>query len=148
METNFTRSLSIHIKYIRDDILKIINGLYDRALNHDNSKWSDAERPYYEKTEHIETKNLKSYKEVLEATYDIVAPALDNHIKLNRHHPEHHKNGINDMNLIDIIEMVCDWHSSAKTRQLPLDIKYNVDRFNISPQLEKIIKNTVKLLDD
>lgn len=148
METKFTKSLTTHIKYIREDILYIINKLYNRALNHDNSKWSDEERPYYEKTNSIETSKLSSYKDVLEATYDIVAPALDNHMKLNRHHPEHHKNGINDMNLIDLIEMVCDWHSSAKTRKLPLDIKYNVDRFNISPQLEKIIKNTINELNN
>lgn len=148
METKFTKSLSTHIQYIREDILKIIHKLYERALNHDNSKWSDAERPFYEKSNEIELENMTSYKTILEATRDIVQPALDNHYKLNRHHPEHHKNGINDMNLIDIVEMVCDWHSSAKTRGLPLDVNYNVQRFNISPQLEQIIKNTIDFLNN
>jgi hypothetical protein len=37
-----------------------------------------------------------------------MAPALKHHYENNRHHPEHFKNNIDDMNLIDLIEMLCD----------------------------------------
>ena len=34
---------------------------------------------------------------------------LVHHYEINSHHPEHYKNGIEDMTLFDIIEMLMDW---------------------------------------
>lgn len=77
-------------------------------------------------------------------------PALDHHYAHNRHHPECHADGVNDMTLIDLIEMVCDWTASAK-RNASGDVRkgldFNAERFGISPQLLRIIKNTVEFLD-
>ena len=72
-------------------------------------------------------------------------PALDHHYANNRHHPEHFENGISDMNLIDLIEMICDW-KSATARHSDGDIKrsiiINTNRFKLSDQLAKILSNT------
>jgi len=150
-ETRFALSLRKHIAYIRENINKVMRELSERALHHDDSKWSEQERPLYEKSDEAVNfygKEIKSYEELLKITNPIVAPAIEHHFKVSRHHPEHYKYGINDMNLIDIIEMVCDWHSSAKTRGLPLDCKFNYERFGIDKQLQSIIENTLKFLEN
>jgi len=41
-------------------------------------------------------------------------PALEHHYALYRHHPEHFQNGIDDMNLIDLVEMFADWKASSE----------------------------------
>ena len=150
-ETRFTKSLAKHIGFIRDDLIEIIHQLYLRALHHDDSKWTDDERPYYEKSDEAVNfygKDIDSYEELLKITAPITAPAIKHHFEVSKHHPEHYKNGVNDMSLVDIIEMVCDWHSSAKTRGLPLDCEFNFKRFGIDEQLQKIIENTIKELDN
>ena len=40
-------------------------------------------------------------------------PAIDHHYANNRHHPEHWPNGINDMTLMDLIEMLADWKAAT-----------------------------------
>lgn len=57
---------------------------------------------------------------------------------------------IDDMNLIDIIEMFCDWKSSSMRHMdgnLRKSIEINSKRFNISPQLTKILLNSMDLID-
>ena len=63
----------------------------------------------------------------------------------NRHHPEHHKNGIDDMTLPDILEMFADWKASSERQNsgnILKSIEHNSGRFNINPQLVKIFENT------
>ena len=74
-------------------------------------------------------------------------PASVHHRKKNRHHPEHFENGIDGMNLIDIIEMIVDWRSASD--RVPGDsIRKSLpileERYKISPQLLKIIENTLE----
>jgi len=41
-------------------------------------------------------------------------PAIEHHYKNNRHHPEHFNNGIDEMNLVDLIELLCDWKAASE----------------------------------
>ncbi len=59
--------------------------------------------------------------------------------------------GINEMNLIDLMEMICDWAAATKRHEdgcLMDSLVANRDRFGISPQLSRILKNTVGLLPE
>ena len=69
----------------------------------------------------------------------------DKHYSLNRHHPEHHENGINDMSLIDLLEMLCDWCTAAK--DIDQSIEINAKDYGISSQLRQILKNTACVLE-
>ena len=138
-----------HIRKVSIYVDKIRLMLEDRALDHDMSKLKDPEidifSEYGPKLENT-TYGSDEYKEFLKN----MKPALDHHYKNNRHHPEFHENGIDDMNLIDIIEMLADWIASGKRHKDgdPMkSIEINKDRFKISPQLVSILKNTVRLLD-
>ena len=51
--------------------------------------------------------SLKSFLEALK-------PALDIHYANNRHHPEHFPKGIRGMDLLDLLEMICDWKASSE----------------------------------
>jgi len=55
------------------------------------------------------------------------------------------------MNLIDIVEMFCDW-KAASERQLDgnllKSIEKNADRFNMDPQLKQILINTARVYDE
>ena len=91
------------------------------------------------------TYDSDEYKEYLGK----LKPALDHHYANNRHHPEHHKNGIDDMNLIDIVEMICDWKAASERHNdgnIRKSIEINANRFGISPQMVKIMENTADLL--
>lgn len=67
----------------------------------------------------------------------------------NRHHPEHFVNGMNDMNLIDLIEMICDWKASSERHadgDIYKSIEINQKRFGYSDDVKSLLKNTVDYL--
>ena len=58
--------------------------------------------------------------------------------------------GIDDMNLIDIIEMFCDWKAATLRHNdgnILKSIEHNKKRFEMDPQLSKIMQNTVELFE-
>ena len=66
-------------------------------------------------------------------------------------HPEHFPNGILDMNLIDIVEMLCDWKAASERQEdgnLLKSIEQNAERFGYDDQLKQIFINTAKLFDE
>ncbi|MBQ7845480.1 MAG: hypothetical protein IJ392_04940 [Clostridia bacterium] len=87
------------------------------------------------------------YKESLKA----LKPALDHHYANSRHHPEHFARGILDMNLVDIVEMVCDWKAASERQKdgnLLKSIEQNAQRFGYDDQVKQILINTAKMLDE
>lgn len=56
---------------------------------------------------------------------------------------------ISKMNLLDIMEMFCDWKASSERHNdgnIRKSIEINADRFNMCPQLVKIFENTAEYL--
>jgi hypothetical protein len=75
--------------------------------------------------------------------------ALQHHYEVNRHHPEHFPNGIDDMNLLDVIEMLADWKAATLRHadgDLDRSITQNAERFGYGAQLEGILRNTARQL--
>ena len=139
-----------HIDKVRKYIRFFTDKLTDRSEKHDASKLGDFECQYFaEHTERLSEIEYGSeeYKKELEE----LRPALEHHYNSNRHHPEYHKNGIVDMNLVDILEMLCDWKASCsrqKNGNLLKSIEINSERFNIDKQLSQILINTARMLED
>lgn len=138
------RQQASHIRRVGELLITISYELAQRAVAHDASKWSSEEWPYYEEaTPKLAglTYGSKEYKKSLEE----LGPALEHHYKTNRHHPEFHADGVNDMTLIDLCELMCDWVSSGERHtdgSIVKSLEVNKKRFKISPQLEKILYNT------
>jgi len=144
-----------HIEKVRYYIKFITDELTLRGVNHDASKLVSPELEIFAK----HTKKLARLKfqnengevsEEYKASLDAIKEATAHHYAVNRHHPEHYPNGINGMDLVDIVEMLCDW-KAASLRQhdgnLLKSIEANAKRFNIDEQLLEILFNTAKLID-
>ena len=144
-----------HIAKVQYYIKLITDELTLRGLNHDLSKLTSPEVEIFAKN----TRKLARLKfqnengemsEEYKASLAAISPATAHHYAVNRHHPEHYPNGINGMDLVDIVEMLCDW-KAASLRQhdgnLLKSIEANAKRFNISKQLLEILVNTAKLID-
>jgi len=135
-----------HIQCVRSYLYQMIEELDNRARNHDQSKLESPEAetfgeytPLLAKTKYASPE----YDELLK----LVKPATDNHYAKNRHHPQHWPNGINDMTLVDLVEMLCDWKAATarnKDGNIRTSIEANTKRFAMSEQLAQIMQNTVR----
>lgn len=138
-----------HIRMVQHKMNLLCKELLSRAENHDKSKLESPEVEIFGNAPDLSSMeyNSPAYKESL----DKIKPALDHHYANNRHHPQFFKNGVNDMNILDVVEMLCDWASSCKRNKngnLRKSIEVNGDRFGMSPQLVKILENSVPLVEE
>ncbi len=139
-----------HIDTIRLILAKFATELECRGQLHDKSKLERPEVEAFTATTAKLAKMIYGTPEYKEACKEL-GPALDHHYVCNRHHPECHKNGVDDMNLFDIVEMFCDWKAAGlrhKNGNLMDSIEHNKGRFKLEPQLVKILENTVEQLNN
>jgi hypothetical protein len=148
MDYDSSKDTLEHIRTVSKYLNKIIIELLYRAQNHDSTKLTSQEKEIFD----IYTPKLKNstygseeYKTFLKE----MKVALDHHYDLNRHHPEYYQEGIDEMDLIDLVEMLCDWKSATERHadgDIEKSILINKERFDISDQLIKILQNTVRRL--
>lgn len=138
-----------HIIRVTSILMIFVEKLIARSNTHDRSKLQSPEKEdfdiYTPKLKET-TYNSEEYKQNLQE----LKKTLEHHYARNRHHPEHHKNGINDMTLVDLIELLADWKASSERHHngnILISIDENQRRFGIDHQLTKILINTVKELD-
>lgn len=137
-----------HIQDVRDNLTIIISEILDRSSTHDQSKLESPEVEILANAPRLDGIQFGSAE--YEESKRSIKDALDHHYANNRHHPQFFKNGINDMNIIDLVEMFADWASSAKRNKngnLRKSIEKNGIDFGISPQLIKIFENSIDLFE-
>jgi hypothetical protein len=137
-----------HINRVQSLMQQVVSRLLIRAVVHDRSKLAPPEVEIFT----IYTAKLKGltygsdeYKQCLVE----MGPALDHHYAQNDHHPEHHGNGVNGMDLLGLIEMLCDWKAAGERHangSLPQSLEVNAPRFKIDSQLAQILENTARRL--
>ena len=119
--------------------------LAKRAVSHDVSKLGPEEAPGFEAVTH-KLKGLTYDSPEYHASLKELGPALTHHYAHNPHHPEHHKDGIRDMNLIDIVEMICDWIAASERHSDGCPFKSlvkNGERFGLSIEMFDIFRYTI-----
>lgn len=135
-----------HKQNVSKFISFILHDLVIRSLYHDDSKLQEPEVDIF--TEYTpklagSTYGSKEYNSFLKE----MQVALDHHYENNRHHPEYFPNGIKDMTLVDLIEMLCDWKAATirhNDGDINKSLEINQKRFSYSDELKQIFKNTVK----
>ena len=136
-----------HICKVRDYVNVCIRELLRRGEEHDQTKLVNPELDIFvEFTAKLAKCTYGS--EEYEDNKTEMGVALEHHYAHNRHHPEHYKNGLEDMNLIDMIEMFCDWKAASERHNdgnLRKSIEINGERFEMSEQLVKIFENTIEV---
>jgi hypothetical protein len=63
------------------------------------------------------------------------------------HHPEHHPDGIADMDLGQMTEMLADWKAGTlrnRDGDLTASIRLNAKRFGYGPDIERLLLNTAR----
>lgn len=138
-----------HIKRVNELLLDASKELMTRAQVHDNSKLGENEKPLFDE-ETPKLAGLQYGTPEYYASLDKLAVALKHHYANNSHHPEHYEDGINGMNLFDIVEMFFDWKAATernKDGNIYNSIAFNKNRFKMSDQLASIFLNTASYLN-
>src|SRR4051794_40315611 len=94
-----------HIHEVRERLTAVVKALADRAQRHDQSKLHPPEVEVFDEYTELLAHTpygTPDYKAALKG----MGRALQHHYQVNDHHPEHHANGIHDMNLLQMIEML------------------------------------------
>ena len=135
-----------HIKDIQEILNKLSFKLINRGKEHDDSKFKDPEFSEFSQT--VEMDSLIEYgSEEHKNKQKKLEGVINLHHYNNTHHPEHWENGIEDMTLLDLLEMITDWSVASKKYKngdvyKSLDI--NCKKYSISPQLKKILLNIIE----
>lgn len=134
-----------HADDIRIQMYTMAKDIMNRADHHDDSKLLPPEKELFDEY----TPKLKSctygspeYHEFLSG----LRKALEHHYAENRHHPEHFANGVNGMNLVDMIELICDWFAATMRHDdgnIDKSLEINKGRFHMDDQTVALLKNTV-----
>ena len=148
-----------HIAQVGNYLLDVINRLTFRIKKHDESKLGEKEKPIFDKyTPKLAkcTYGSVQYSKFLKG----MSVALEHHYDNNSHHPEHYKKTdkyilnaasmVGCMNLIDIIEMLCDWKAATLRHNdgdIFKSIELNQKRFMYGNEIKEILINTAKYLD-
>lgn len=133
-----------HIRRVGWCLNELCTTLHARALVHDQSKLESPEKETFDKVT-PRLRGLTYGSDEYNAQLAEMKPALDHHYAMNRHHPEHFPNGIDDMSLLDLIEMFCDWKAATERHadgSLERSIRVNRGRFGMTGQLASIFENT------
>ena len=138
-----------HILTVRSLMIGCVQELLIRANLHDESKLSPPEDAAFAvltpKLAEVEY-GSKEYKACLHE----IKPAIEHHYQHNSHHPQHHEDGVNGMDLFNLLEMLVDW-KAAGFRQvgssMEKSLEINAKRFNMPKALVRLLENTLHWID-
>jgi hypothetical protein len=137
-----------HVDRVRHLLNRCVVDLLKRGELHDQSKLHSPEVELFtEMTDKLAQSTYGSPE--YEGFRKQLGPALEHHYANNRHRPEHFKHGVADMTLLDVIEMLMDWKASSERHNngnIRKSIEINGNRFGLSPQLIRMLENTVDYL--
>lgn len=138
-----------HYRCAADDrSLKLYLIVIYRGLRHDLSKYRWSEAKYFARTIcrlKVAEYGSPEYQQMLAD----LQPCLCLHYSRNRHHPEHHQHGIEDMNRYDLIEMIADWGAATRRSangDLKVSIQRNSERFGYDQQMVMLLTDEAELM--
>ena len=144
------RDTQAHIDQVRVLIYDFAGRMFERAASHDRSKLHEPEKSVFDEF----TPKLKAStygSDEYAAMLKEMQVALSHHYANNRHHAEYHNDGICGMNLVDLVEMLCDWMAATQRHangDIHKSIEINQRRFGYTDELKQIFQNTVWMFED
>jgi len=126
---------TVHKLWVAWFLWKLAGKLVWRSLVHDLSKYGWTETKHFARTIR-KLRNTTYGTDEYFALLESIKPAIEHHYAKNRHHPEHYKNGIQDMSALDQLEMICDWCAACKKHKDGNPIQsaaINAKRFDYGP---------------
>jgi hypothetical protein len=144
--TDCVRETREHVLQVQNNLSLFVIELLGRIKHHDDSKFSPEELDTFTKVS-PQLRSLTYGSDEYKASLAKMGEALKHHYAHNRHHPEYFPGGYRDMNLLDLVEMVCDWYAACKRHangDINKSIAHNYERFNLSGDVATIFQNTVR----
>lgn len=138
------RDTHAHVQRVGELMMKAVSNLQDRAIHHDASKFGEQEFDSFVVVTH-KLKGLTYGSDEYRAELKNLDDALTHHYQLNSHHPEHYTHGIEDMTLLDILEMLCDWKAASERHadgSLVESLIKNRTRFGMSANFTALLART------
>lgn len=140
-----------HIRRVSGMLTEAAKDLLDRGKHHDYSKLVPPEKEVFDKYT-PKLKDCDPSHPMYDKYREQMGVALEHHYHVNRHHPEFHKNGMNDMNFLDMIELIVDWKASSERHGGKGDVLKSVDvlqeRFGYSDEMAQMMRNTINYMRD
>ena len=137
-----------HIALVRKLLEQVTGDICQRIAVHDASKLQEPEKSMFDEWR----PKLDAFEYGTSEYMDAVAgmgTAINHHYEHNSHHPEYYEDGINDMTLLDLLEMLADWKAASMRRNdgnMKTSLEFGVERFNINPSLLKTLTVTANEL--
>lgn len=150
---SYKKSTFIHRTHVDLLMGNVANEIRKRGKLHDVSKLSGIEASfgemYYEDYTKI-NKPLALEPDIAKYNEEM-APAFVEHSKRNDHHIEHFKNGLSDMNILQITEFLCDNLAHMREKgyvkyECVEKIEFLLKSHGASDDLVSIAKNTIEHL--
>lgn len=136
-----------HIDRVNQLLTEVRHRLAKRGEIHDASKLLPPEKEIFDKWTPV-LASMEYGSTGYMANLENLRPALAHHYANNSHHPEHFRNGVSGMSLLDLVEMFCDWKAAGERHADGGDIMRSVElnsrRYVLDPQLAQILRNTAR----
>lgn len=145
MTYDSTSDTLMHIRRVQGLLGRMARLLMTRGEVHDDSKLGPEEKPLFDEMTPL-LKTLVYGTDEYKASLEKLGGALKHHYAINSHHPEHFDNGVAGMDLLDVVEMLCDWKAASertKDGNFTKSVEVGIERFKIEPQLASILRNTI-----
>lgn len=147
----YVEETKAHIAAVQEGLAKALDDLADRYSRHDASKLEEPELSGFQAMAaelklSDTTYGSDAYRAILKK---YKASTIGPHYRANDHHPEHNVAGIAGMNLMAILEMLCDWNAATKRMKdgdLRRSILLNRERFGYDDTLTSVLLNTAEAL--
>lgn len=146
VEYDSTGDTREHRAQVFRSIQEITDELTRRACRHDLSKLDEPEKAIFDEFTPRLRNTTYGSEEYQRALRDM-EPALKHHYAVNDHHPEHHPHGIRSMDMVQLLEMLADWHAATKRHadgDLRRSILQNCKRFGMSVEMTALLTRTAE----
>jgi len=129
-----------HIRSVFTNISILLTELTVRGSLHDKSKTETPEKEMFAKYRKAMDNLTYGTPEYDKLKTVMSEDFLYKHYEQNKHHPEYYENGIKDMDLVDLTEMLCDWIAASQNN---VDLNINQEKFKYDDVLKRILQNTI-----
>lgn len=141
----FDESTRAHVLRVSELLGVAIADLMRRAFLHDQSKFSDEERETFSSLQGLLKADVNTPEYARRMA--LLGAALQHHYRENDHHPEHFPQGVADMTLPAMVEMLCDWRAAWLDRADESSFRDSFrflinDRFRVDTTLARVLFRT------
>lgn len=138
-----------HIARVRQLLGEFAIEMIKRGDRHDASKFEPVElEPLQRMQDLIDREGQAQFgtPQYAERTA-MLGEMIVHHRANNSHHPEFYPNGVDGMDLFDLVEMFFDWKAASERGESPtMNLVAACDKYQISSQMRSILFNTAERL--